>query len=118
MNRGKYAVYSNYSLSNTWNVYNTPTANFVDESANKIEQSSGNGILLTTGAVDRNSLMNIYDIAGNVWEWTLEYTSNSDFPCAYRGGYYYHDSSYPASSRDAGDATSSYYDTGFRLSLY
>ena len=27
---------------------------------------------LTTGAADRNKMMNIYDLAGNVWEWTLE----------------------------------------------
>ena len=30
-------------------------------------------VLLTTGADESFSLMNIYDIAGNVWEWTLEY---------------------------------------------
>lgn len=34
-------------------------------------------VLLTTGATERNSKMNIYDLAGNVWEWTLERRSNS-----------------------------------------
>ena len=29
-------------------------------------------MILQTGATDRNSLKNIYDIAGNVWEWTME----------------------------------------------
>ena len=29
-------------------------------------------VLLTTGATERNSLLNIYDFAGNVNEWTLE----------------------------------------------
>ena len=29
-------------------------------------------VLLTTGATKRNSKMNIYDLAGNVCEWTLE----------------------------------------------
>ncbi len=120
INRGKYAVYSNNSLSNTWNAYNTPTTNYVGENANKLAQSSdGSGILLTTGAVDRNCLMNIYDIAGNVWEWTLEYTSFSSNPCALRGGYYYNTGSYhPASVRGGGSTTDSIYGYGFRLSLY
>ena len=120
INRGKYAVYSSNSLSNTWNAYNTPTTNYVGENANKLAQSSdGSGILLTTGAVDRNCLMNIYDIAGNVWEWTLEYTSFSSNPCALRGGYYYNTGSYhPASVRGGGSTTDSIYGYGFRLSLY
>ena len=72
INRGRYAVYSSYTLNSTWNEYNIPITNFVDTNSNKLSLSSGNGILLTTGAVDQNCLMNIYDIAGNVWEWTLE----------------------------------------------
>ena len=38
-------------------------------------------VLLTTGANDNFYKMNIYDLAGNVWEWTLENSSH-----AYRGG--------------------------------
>ena len=120
INRGKYATASDWTLSNTWNVYNTPTSNYVGENANKLVQSSdGNGILLTTGAVDRNSLMNIYDIAGNVWEWTLEHTSNSSNPCALRGGYCRNTGSYrPASYRGGSSTTYSDGYVGFRLSLY
>ncbi len=120
INRGKYATASNWTLSNTWNVYNMPTSNYVGENANKLAQSSnGNGILLTTGAVDRNSLMNIYDIAGNVWEWTLEYTSVSDNPCAVRGGGYGPaGSNNPASYRANNITTDSHNIVGFRLSLY
>ena len=32
--------------------------------------------------------MNIYDLAGNVWEWTLEKIPSDSTPCALRGGYY------------------------------
>ena len=43
---GQYAVYSNYSLSSTWNPSTKSTTNFVDSSRNKIAQSSNrNGIL-------------------------------------------------------------------------
>ena len=120
INRGKYETVSNWTLSNTWNAYNAPTTNYVDANANKLAQSSnGNGILLTTGAVDRNCLMNIYDIAGNVWEWTLEYTSLSYSPCAGRGGNYGDTgSSHPASNRNGDNTTNSYCSLGFRLSLY
>lgn len=39
-----------------------------------------NGILLTTGATVISNFQNIYDIAGNVWEWTLEFC-NASTPC-------------------------------------
>ncbi len=120
INRGKYATASNWKLSNTWNAYNTPISNYVDANANKLVQSSdGNGILLTTGAVDQNNLMNIYDIAGNVWEWTLEYTSRSNSPCANRGGDYNSaGSDYPTSYRSYRNTTYSYNHVGFRICLY
>ena len=35
-----------------------------------------------------NKVKNIYDMAGNVKEWTLEYTSISSAPCTVRGGSY------------------------------
>ena len=66
---GKYATMSNWKLSSTWNQSTKPTTNFVDSRRNKIAQSSdGNGILVTTGTSETNKVMNIYDIAGNVWE--------------------------------------------------
>ena len=117
----KYAVYSGNSLS-SWNPSTTPTTNFVDSSRNKIAQStSGNGILVTTGTSEKNKVMNIYDIAGNVLEWTLEWTSDVFYSCALRGGY----------SRDGGSSSPAAYrsnyptvvtsgisDIGFRLSLW
>ncbi len=87
INRGRYADYVNYTLSTTWTSYNKTTGNnFVNDSSVKQVQSSGNGILLTTGASDASKKMNIYDLAGNVWEWTLEYTDIANGPCARRGG--------------------------------
>ena len=86
---GKYATMSDWSLSSTWNQSTKPTTNFVDSSRNKIAQSSdGNGILVTTGTSETNKVMNIYDIAGNVWEWTMENNSDTGAPCTSRGGSY------------------------------
>ena len=42
---------------------------------------------LSTGATTRNMQKNIYDLAGNMYEWTLE-KSTAQFPSAMRGGYY------------------------------
>ena len=117
---GQYAVYSNYSLSSTWNPSTTPTTSFVDSSRNKQAQSSdGNGILVTTGTSEKNKVMNIYDIAGNVIEWTLEKTSNTTYPCPSRGGNYdYTGSRNPAAYRRSVGTDSSFKYIGFRVSLF
>ena len=77
-------------------------------------------VLLTAGASDDTKKMNIYDFAGNEWEWTLEHaTSNSNSPCAVRGGYYGSPaSSSPASYRGNNSTTYSNIDIGFRPTLY
>ena len=76
-------------------------------------------VLLTTGASDETNKMNIYDFAGNEWEWTLEKTSDSYGPCASRGGYYsYTGSDFPASYRYRYGTTNSFYNVGFRPTLY
>ena len=117
---GQYTVCSNYSLSSTWNPSTTSTTNFVDSSRNKIAQSSdGNGILVTTGTSETNKVMNIYDIAGNVYEWTLEKTSDTSSACASRGGNYYGTGSYtPAAFRINNSTAYSSYSLGFRVSLF
>ncbi len=121
INRGKYADYKSYSLSTTWTPYNKTTRNnFVTSSSFKKTQiSSGDGILLTTGASEACKKMNIYDLAGNVYEWTLEYTDGGGAPCAKRGGNYgFTGFTFPASYRDASITTYSNNNCGFRSSLF
>ena len=82
-------------------------------------KGSSKKILLSTGASDDFSKQGIYDLAGNVWEWTLEYTSRSSVPCAGRGGNYDDSGSdYPAAYRSYNDTTSYGDYLGFRVSLY
>lgn len=117
---GKYATMSSWTLSSTWNQATAATANFVDSSRNKITQSSdGNGILVTTGTSEQNKVMNIYDIAGNVSEWTLLNTSSTNSPCADRGGNFdFTGSDCTASFR--GNVSTDYSRSiiGFRVSLF
>lgn len=76
-------------------------------------------VLLTTGATKRNSVLGIYDLAGNVYERTLERTSDVDNPCSLVGGCYFSDgTNVSASYRGYGKIYYSYNYTGFRTVLY
>ena len=101
INRGKYA--KDEALT-TWYNYNTALENCVTYAngiSTKVSASSNsNSILLTTGASDACKKMNIYDLTGNVDEWTLEYTSSTSYPCVSRGSNYINNGSvHPASYR-------------------
>ena len=123
IDRGKYAKFS--SEGGTWKNFDTALANCVTY-ANGISTKVGsnsfsNGLLLTTGASDACKKMNIYDLAGNTWEWTLEYAYSS-LPCTYRGGSYGAPSggTKNVSGRSQGSTTamSDYGNIGFRVTLY
>ena len=76
-------------------------------------------VLLTTGETERNSVLNIYDLAGNEWEWTLEKNTNTDTPSVYRGGSYNYSGSYsPASHRFTDNTSSSDDAVSFRPALW
>ena len=123
LNRGKYAQYN--KLGNPWNNFDSALGSIVvsNETTGKMkktEQSSySNGILLTTGGTERSNVMNIYDIAGNVSEWTLEKASRTSDLCDFRGGNFTDaGSSIAAASRHRGSADSSDLYLGFRVSLF
>lgn len=119
INRGNYAK---YGALTTWYNYNNESglANLVTYANGKSTKlsasSSSNSILLTTGASDACKKMNIYDLAGNVNEWTLEYAPTGH-PCVWRGGNYY-GAVTQASNRTGANMTGSYNSTGFRPSLF
>ena len=70
------------------------------------DAATDSGSLQNTGASEYWKANNIYDLAGNIWEWTQEKYSTGTYR-AYRGGYYYlGGDNYPAAYRV--DANESY----------
>ena len=112
----------NYN-NNLWEIKNVnaqylSNGKFV-QCSNPYKKESNSNILLTTGADDSFSVQNIYDIAGNVWEWTLEKTSDTSGYCARRGGSYNNTgSAVPATFRGRDNMTYAHYSIGFRVALW
>ena len=136
--------------NNKWNVTNDKAKYNEDGTEWKncpYQKTTETGILLTTGASETFAKMNIYDVAGNVYEWTLEGNQNDEgvgstgirlaslinnkvssirlanttasYPCVSRGGGYGSDGSHRPASRRGGDRVGSYFDgVGFRVTLY
>ena len=128
--KGKLTTTNINSDSSAWGNYSNVTRTI---SSNKANQSTDYGstwttitgtkpassVLLTAGATEETKKMNIYDFAGNEWEWTLENTSVSYGPCAGRGGYYgITGSVIPASGRICNLTTYASDFVGFRPTLY
>ena len=78
-------------------------------------QTTGTNILNETKKVDKQC--NIFDMAGNCWEWTTETSSLSSIPCVSRGGYYYSSGRY-TSSRGSNFTSATGSDLSFRPLLY
>ena len=72
---------------------------------------------IATGSVEEYAVNNIYNMAGNVWDWTIE-ALNTSYRVGRGGNFYVSASSYPSSSRNYGDPTNSYSVSGSRVALY
>ena len=108
-----------WTIKNAKAQYSTNYGDTFKACPNPFKKESNSGILLTTGADSSFSVQNIYDIAGNVIEWTLEKNSFTGFPCANRGGFYYNTGSHdPAAYRYGSSTDDSYFSIGFRVSLF
>ena len=136
--------------NNKWNVTNDKAKYNEDGTEWKncpYQKTTETGILLTTGASETFAKMNIYDVAGNVFEWTLEGNQNATVvsstgirlaslinskvspirmaatvasdACVCRGGVYgVGGAGVPASIRSFYEVDYSDIDFGFRVTLY
>ena len=70
IHKGKYSIDRGKTFTEVTGTYTKPAS----------------GVLLTTGETEKNSVLNIYDLAGNEGEWTLEGNTSAKLPCINRGG--------------------------------
>ena len=75
--------------------------------------------ILKTGNDNYTAPMGIYDLSGNVWEWTLEKSAMSSIPSIVRGGAFNTEGTItPASYRGSVRLNLCNSDVGFRCTLY
>ena len=78
---------------------------------------SGSAYVRTVNTFDKAK--NIYDLAGNVWEWTSEIGPNSSYPFVLRGGSYNHTGSLqPTFIRAVSEESYTHVSYGFRVALF
>ena len=117
--------------STTWGIYNNATFEIIKgkystDYGDTFTEVTGtytkplySGVILTTGATERNGVLNIYDLAGSELEWTLEKSTNTDGPSVSRGGHYNNlGSDYPSSNRNCHITSHSDHHISFRPALW
>ena len=80
---------NNYGSSSSQGNYNDKSVTYkdiTDESKPEKTKAENSSLLVATGQT--TPVCNIYDMGGNVFEWTTESCSYTDYPYAIRGGYY------------------------------
>ena len=118
--------------STSWGNYRSSIYNIVSNSAQystnngsewlqtPYNKTSASSVLLSTGANTTFGRQNIFDLAGNVWEWTLENSNVSSQPCVIRGGSCESSaaSEITVNSRSNNTSTQSYWSIGFRITIF
>ena len=108
--------FSEFLITNTNAKYSTNYGNSYTTVSGSYSKPENSEVLLTTGATERNSSKNIYDLAGNIYEWSSE---NKDNKVVCRGGNYRYDPDRDqVSSHYELLADDTYIITGFRPALF
>ena len=109
-------VNSDYGRISEEGNYNDTTFSYTDITGATKTKAKSSSVLVPTGQT--TPVCNIYDMGGNVWEWTTESYSFMLRPYAQRGGYYsFNFARSPAGGRNDGSDGDSDRD-GFRLTLF
>ena len=102
--------------STSWGNYINATFEYTNTSGGTATKNASSSTRIPTGSTEYTVANNIYDLAGNVREWTMEGSGSYRY---LRGGNYYYGGTYnPASSRDYSYPSSSNDSNGSRCALY
>ena len=103
--------------STSWGNYYNATFEYVNSSGSTATKNEGSSTRIPTGSAEYTKANNIYDLVGNVRDWTME--ANSADSRVYRGGSCGYNGGYgPAGSRNYDSPTSSNGGYGCRSALY
>ena len=103
--------------STSWGNYYNATFEYVNSSGSTATKNEGSSTRIPTGSAEYTKANNIYDLAGNVRDWTME--AYSTYYRVYRGGYCnYNGDVYPADYRFGYYPTGSSSYFGCRSALY
>ena len=109
------------SDSTSWgNYYNNSFTYYTNTSKSTATKASNSSTIIPSGAYEGANANNVYDLAGNAYDWTLESNgSGTGYGRSYRGGYYvYYGSSYPAADRSYNFPVYGNKGFGLRAALY
>ena len=110
---------NNYGSSSSQGNYSNTSVTYkdiTDESKPEKTKAENSSLLVATGQT--TPVCNIYDMGGNVFEWTTESFSYAGVACARRGGCSDDGfASFPAGDRNP-SSDSAYANLGFRLTLF
>ena len=104
--------------STNWGNFHNAEFDYTNASGGTSTKNASSGTRIPTGSTEYTKANNIYDLAGNVFDWTLE--AHSVIHRVSRGGYYF----YNGAESPAGYRYSAYYPTssgiadGCRSALY
>ena len=103
--------------STSWGNYYNATFEYVNSSGSTATKNEGSSTRIPTGSAEYTKANNIYDLVGNVRDWTME--AFSTYGRVSRGGNCSYDGDdNPADYRYYSSPTSSYYYYGCRSALY
>ena len=103
--------------STSWGNYYNATFEYVNSSGSTATKNEGSSTRIPTGSAEYTKANNIYDLAGNVRDWTMEADSTYNRVCR-GGGCSSYGGSYPADYRYSYSPTGSSYYYGCRSALY
>ena len=107
---------ASFTITNTSAKYSENNGTSYNQISTSYPKATSSSILLTTGASTDFKSKKIYDLAGNLWEWTTEPSGSNRVS---RGGSYSHiGDNIPASIRLNDDPSSSISYIGFRPALF
>ena len=111
--------YYNATFEITKGKYSTDYGQTFIDVNGKYTKLSNDMVLVTSGATERNSILNIYDLAGNENEWTLEKGTYDSTPNVCRGSNYFDNGyQYPTSNRYRNRSYDNNDRTAFRSTLW